>query len=572
MERFPGIIRKQKTLFLITIIFIALVKVFSTLPAILIGRIIDKINASDGLSDYHFLINDLLLFAAVGVVSALASPLQIVFLTRFVQNTICLFSIKWITELFRKEFAIFDALNIGKVIKLIERGILAYEKIITYMFSTLLPLMIELLILTIWLIKTADLFFMMMLVVVSAIYFMVVHFIIKFRRIKIDLLNDVEDEQMGALSHTLLAAKNIKLEQAYDTALRPLYQQLIKYAQQATRVSFSGALLLSAKIVFITLSTIIIIVYGLANSYAYSRMSIGEFVSLFTLSTMLLNDIVSLAESWRVTDQFMSDKKNFESLLSQKRFKENQTQTIDSENTSETMIIKPFNYLSNGQSILLVEQEIVIKQKDKIAIIGPSGSGKTTLLELATGMCKCDGTSPIVLNGVALDALTENEHLTTIRYVPQQPRFTVGHIGDAVFFGRPYPENIRDYFISMDIGYLWDNNKYIDHDASGISGGEARKLSIMRLISRPGKFNFFDEPTSSVDGPGASKIWALIMTRLRDAAVICTTHDCSILDKFDRIIVINRGRVIASGAWQEISSMPQVKKTVSLINAEQPGT
>lgn len=562
-------IKKQKISFIIVLALIVLVKISSTLPAIILGRIVDEFTFLDRGREYHVLAQYFIFFALIGIFNAVVSPLQITFLTKFVQNTLCFFSINWMKEIFKKDFEIFSSLNIGKLIKSIERGIIAYEKIITYLFSVLLPLSIELIILSVWLVKISDAYFLIFVFSFSIIYLYIIHKTIKWRRGHIDELNEIEDEQTGVLSNTLLAAKNIKLEQAYDSALKPLNAMLEEYAKSAIKVSFSGSILVSARILFLTITTSAIIAYGIMNSYlSFSSMSVGQFVSLFTLSSMLLNDIFSIAETYRIGDQFFSDKKSFEKILSFKVFKENKKIRIDLNKKNHSILINPFDFIRDGKTVSIVEEDIVINSKDKIAIIGPSGSGKTTFLELIIGIIKKNGNVKIWLDGILLDDITEEDHLSVIRYAPQQPKFTVGSIKDAVFFGKTLPSDIKKYFSSLSIEYLWDGDKIIDHDANGISGGEGKKLSILRVICNPGKFNFFDEPTSSVDAKGAEEIWSLLLQQLKEFAVICVTHDQSILNKFDKIIVVDKGRIIASGAWNSISKNTNVIDTLIRIEEE----
>ncbi|MCW2486850.1 ABC transporter ATP-binding protein [Candidatus Symbiopectobacterium sp. NZEC127] len=562
-------IKKQKIRFIMVLALILLVKISSTLPAIILGRIVDEFTFIGHENGYHTLAQYLVLFAFIGVFNAVFSPLQITFLTRFVQNTLCFFSINWIGEIFKKDFEIFSSLNIGKLIKSIERGILAYEKIITYFFSVLLPLIIELIILSAWLIKISNFYFLIFIFSFSSIYLYITHKIIKWRRRHIDQLNEIEDEQTGVLSNTLLAAKSIKLEQAYDSALKPLNAMLEEYAKSAIRVSFSGSLLVSAKILFLTITTSAIIVYGIMSGYFLSEsITAGEFVSLFTLSTMLLNDFFSIAESYRVGDQFFSDKKSFEKVLSFRTFKGNKKRRIDLNKSGHSIVVKPFIYSRYGEVVLTIEDDVVINSKDKIAIIGPSGSGKTTFLELIVGVDKNKEGVKVFLDEILLDDIVEEDHLSVIRYAPQQPKFTVGPVKEAVFFGKVLPTNVKDYFSSLSIEYIWSGDKVIDHDANGISGGESKKLSILRILCNPGKFNFFDEPTSSVDTKGAEGIWHFLMQHLKQYAVICVTHDLSILNRFDKVIVIDKGKIVAHGAWDSISKHANVIDTLTRLEEE----
>lgn len=98
-----------------------------------------------------------------------------------------------------------------------------------------------------------------------------------------------------------------------------------------------------------------------------------------------------------------------------------------------------------------------------------------------------------------------------------------------------------------------------------ISGGEAKRLSLLRLINRPSDFNLFDEPTASLDKEMGSKVWEVIFSSFNRRGLICATHDLAALPSFDRVIVIRQGKVIADGHWCELETVSPVAETVKEI-------
>lgn len=111
------------------------------------------------------------------------------------------------------------------------------------------------------------------------------------------------------------------------------------------------------------------------------------------------------------------------------------------------------------------------------------------------------------------------------------------------------------------------DNRAIAEGAKNISGGEAKRLSLLRLINRPGDFNLFDEPTSSLDKDTANQVWELLFSTFRGKGLICVTHDIDALSLFDRVIVMNAGGVLADGPWEKLKDEHLIRETLKQLAA-----
>jgi ATP-binding cassette subfamily B protein/ATP-binding cassette subfamily B protein RtxE len=155
-------------------------------------------------------------------------------------------------------------------------------------------------------------------------------------------------------------------------------------------------------------------------------------------------------------------------------------------------------------------------------------------------------------------------YLDRVRYCPQHPSFLEGPFQHSVLFGKeiaPLTEVASEALELRDIM----ENRSIAEGANNISGGEAKRLSLLRLINRPGNFNLFDEPTASLDKATGDKVWELIFSSFNRKGLICATHDLTALPRFDRVIVIKQGRVIADGHWSELENEETVTEAVKEI-------
>lgn len=95
-------------------------------------------------------------------------------------------------------------------------------------------------------------------------------------------------------------------------------------------------------------------------------------------------------------------------------------------------------------------------------------------------------------------------------------------------------------------------SRELDEGAANLSGGEAKRLSLCRVLVRPGELNLFDEPTAPMDEFGARRIWDVLFRELAGRTVICVTHDLDALDRFDRLILVLRGAIAAEGVPEKV--------------------
>jgi ATP-binding cassette subfamily B protein/ATP-binding cassette subfamily B protein RtxE len=156
------------------------------------------------------------------------------------------------------------------------------------------------------------------------------------------------------------------------------------------------------------------------------------------------------------------------------------------------------------------------------------------------------------------------EHLNRVRYCPQNPVFLEGFFGHSVLFGHDVSPALAQTIDAFGLRQLIEN-RFICEAAKNVSGGEAKRLSLLRLINRPGDFNLFDEPTASLDQETRLLVWESIFLHFHNRGLICVTHDLEALPRFDRVIVLQKGEVIADGPWCGLEGEGRIVELVTQI-------
>lgn len=541
----------KKRLFLSATIITILLKVVAVVPALLLGRIIDSLVSTE-IIDTSELSWQLAALCLAIIFQSIVNPLQTYQLVSLVQITLKEKSIEWTKAILEKEFEAFSTLRLGGLIKCVERGITAHEKLLTFFITSGFPLVIELFLVGAVFVYAGGVTVFFVLLAISICYMVLYCYLVNWRRPCLRVVNAEEDIVSSRLFETLHAGKLIKLEQACESAILPLCENYTDYAQAATKVASTGAVLGSVRILYIGLSTAGLLAWGVQDQLSDSpHLTIGSLVAVFSIAGMFLSNFSYLAEAYRTLDQFLVDKKRLQEILSlEDLLEEHQTSFSERISVLSLSVINP-----------LTERPMRFHREQSIAIIGPSGAGKTTLLETLAGVAKVRR-HHLGFNDAQIQPSDVEAYLSRVRYCPQNPVFLEGAFGHSVLFGHEKSSVLAQAVDDLELRELVENRS-ISEGARNVSGGEAKRLSLLRLINRPGDFNLFDEPTASLDQDSRLQVWDVLFCRFQNRGLICVTHDVAALPRFDRIIVMKQGAVVADGPWLELEHEERIAELVS---------
>jgi ATP-binding cassette, subfamily B, bacterial MsbA len=194
----------------------------------------------------------------------------------------------------------------------------------------------------------------------------------------------------------------------------------------------------------------------------------------------------------------------------------------------------------------------------KIAFVGRSGAGKSTFFNLIPRLYDVTG-GAITLDGVDLRELTQASLRDQIALVGQDSVLLSGSIADNLGFGRPSATRAEveaaakaaaahEFIAALPQGY----DTQIGESGGGFSGGERQRLSIARAILKDAPILLLDEPTSALDAESEAAIRKALDRLSKNRTTLIIAHRlASILDA-DRIIVLDKGRIIEQGTHDDL--------------------
>jgi iron complex transport system ATP-binding protein len=195
-----------------------------------------------------------------------------------------------------------------------------------------------------------------------------------------------------------------------------------------------------------------------------------------------------------------------------------------------------------------------------VAILGPNGAGKSTLLKLLLGVLEPTG-GTAEYDGAAAAAWAPVERARRIGVLPQneEPVFPVT-VGELVGMGRyPHlgPWRRPGAADRAAIRSALERCRVADLAArpfATLSGGERQRARLARALAQEPQALALDEPTASLDVAHEMEIWEILREEAaRGFAVLLTTHHLNLAARYaDRLVLMDRGRVAASGSATEV--------------------
>ncbi|WP_407289570.1 cysteine/glutathione ABC transporter ATP-binding protein/permease CydC [Raoultella planticola] len=193
---------------------------------------------------------------------------------------------------------------------------------------------------------------------------------------------------------------------------------------------------------------------------------------------------------------------------------------------------------------------------EHIAILGRTGCGKSTLLQLLTrAWDPADG--EILLNDQPLTRLNEATLRQAMSVVPQRVHLFSATLRDNLLLAAPGASDIQLMKALERVGLeklLEDSglNAWLGEGGRQLSGGELRRLAIARALLHDAPLMLLDEPTEGLDATTESQILNLLAEVMREKTVLMVTHRLRGLARFNRIIVMDNGKIIEQGSHAEL--------------------
>ncbi len=217
-----------------------------------------------------------------------------------------------------------------------------------------------------------------------------------------------------------------------------------------------------------------------------------------------------------------------------------------------------FSYDRQGKSPAVRSLDVTLKAGETTAIVGPSGAGKSTIADLVMGLISPDQ-GQILLDGIKLTDEQTKAWREQIGYVPQETFLFHDTLRANLLWAKPdasEEEMNQALKFAAATEFVLGLPKGIETNLGDrgvlISGGERQRISLARALLRKPSLLILDEATSSLDSENEKRIQNAIENLHGRITILLISHRLSTIRGADVIHVIEEGRLVESGSWDEL--------------------
>jgi len=287
-------------------------------------------------------------------------------------------------------------------------------------------------------------------------------------------------------------------------------------------------------------------------------ISAGLFVLVQSYSATIANSFWDLGQASTKFTKALSDMKEMVEIF--KRVPD----VLDAPNPEKSRIkngsieIKNMKFSYPNGTAVFDDFSLKIRAGEKIGLVGHSGSGKSTLTKLLMRFLDITG-GEILIDGQNIKNLKQDDLRESISYISQEPILFHRSIRENIAYSKPGATEAEiiesakkayahEFILNLKHGY----DTLVGERGVKLSGGERQRVAIARAMLKDSPILMLDEATSSLDSISEYYIQAAFNELMRGKTNIVVAHRLSTIQKMDRIIVLDRGKIVEEGTHKQL--------------------
>lgn len=370
------------------------------------------------------------------------------------------------------------------------------------------------------------------------------------------IIGQISDKITNIISIFSFSAKKQEFNNLENTVSEDFIPKQIKVYKYDFMMQLIGGIMYTIMFFFILFYMLHLKMTGV--------VTVGDFAFVFGISLVIAEDIWQTTTSLQDFARAMGDFKSAFSIIYTPQ--ENRDPPTAQSITLENPLIKFENvgFTYSEKNIIFDKLNLTIQPGEKIGLVGHSGAGKSSLINLLLKYFIPDH-GAITIDGTNIQNITQDSLRNNIAVIPQDTLLFHRTILENIRFGKPSAHDeeifdaakkahIHDFIMTLPEKY----NTYVGERGIKLSGGQRQRVSIARAILKDAPILILDEATSSLDSHTESLIQDSLNFFIEDKkrTVIAIAHRLSTLKHMDRILVLDKGKIIQEGTHEQLINDP----------------
>jgi ATP-binding cassette subfamily B protein len=445
----------------------------------------------------------------------------------------------------------------GGLTRDIERGTRGISTLLSFMVFSVLPTLLEMSLVTGFLIYKFDVWFGVITVAAIVVYVALTFAISEWRTVHRRQMNEMDSKANTKAIDSLLNYETVKYfgneryeAERYDENLR-------RYERAVVTSETSLGLLNSVQACVIALA-VSLLMWRAADGIVAGDLTLGDLVMVNALLIQLYIPLNFLGVMYREIKQALVDMEKMFRLLGENREVADKPGARPLAVGGGAIRFEDVDFSYDGKRPILQGVSFEVPAGSKVAVVGTSGSGKSTLARLMFRFYDVDA-GRITIDGQDIRDVTQDSVRASIGVVPQDTVLFNDTIYYNVAYGRPGATRAeieaaaRVAHIAEFIERLPDKwQTTVGERGLKLSGGEKQRVSIARTVLKQPPVLVFDEATSALDSATEKAIQAELADIARNHTTLVIAHRLSTIVDADEILVLEQGRIVERGAFREL--------------------
>jgi ATP-binding cassette subfamily B protein len=363
-------------------------------------------------------------------------------------------------------------------------------------------------------------------------------------------------------SETIGAARTVQAFTSERVAASR-FASAVEHAFVAAVESTAARALLTAVVIFLVFSSVVVVLWVGAQDVLASHMTPGRLGQFVLYAAFAAGALGELSQVWgELSLASGAAERLFEILGVRAQVQDPaQPQPLPSPgHGAVTFKNVRFAYPSRSETNVLDDVSFAVAAGERVALVGPSGAGKSTVFHLLLRFYDANS-GRILLDGQAVNEVSLEALRSRIAIVPQDVAVFTGSIADNIRFGRP-DASPADTERAAELALV---NEFAQRLPQGLdtaigergvtlSGGQRQRIAIARAILRDAPLLLLDEATSALDAESETQVQKALEQLMQQRTTIVIAHRLATVLSCDRILLLDKGRIVEEGTHASLSA------------------